>query len=356
MIKHLHKVFSLVFLAILALICMILVLNRGAIWQNRECKISVIVPVYNTERYLDECLNSIENQTLKDIEIICINDGSKDRSGEILEQHRKKDDRIKIINQENAGVSVARNRGIACAVGEYISFVDSDDILAPYFYEKAYENVKKNNADIIDMKFRTFYHDIDFNLEGVNYNDNNTSVHEVTNDDNPFEALRANIDIVWNKLWKRSMIVDNGVEFPEGVSNSEDMVFNLFAISYAKKSVVDDNICYFYRINRPGSATTNKPSKEKICGNYLKIARYMVENEYKFKFKGYEKWLADWVIRFNYKDLTEDFEGQEELQKKYVAELLEILEPYIKDKNIELSGEIKEQWGILQKIGNDRNF
>ena len=152
------------------------------------------------------------------------------------------------------------------------------------------------------------------------------------------------------------MIVDNGVEFPVGVSNSEDMVFNLFAISYAKRCITDDNICYFYRINRPGSATTNKPSKEKMCGNYLKIARYMVENEYKFKFEGYEKWLAEWVIRFNYKDLTEDFEGQEALQKKYVVELLGVLEPYIEDRSVELSGEIGEQWKTLQRIGKSSNL
>lgn len=96
--------------------------------------------VYNTQEYLNECLTSICNQKLKDVEIICVNDGSTDNSLKILQKHAQKDKRVKIINQKNAGVSVARNRGIEVARGKYIAFVDSDDIVIPYIYEKAYNN------------------------------------------------------------------------------------------------------------------------------------------------------------------------------------------------------------------------
>ena len=100
-------------------------------------KLSVVMPVYNVEDYLDEALNSAENQTYKDMEIICVNDGSTDNSLAILEKHAKKDKRIKVINQENQGVSKARNAGMKAATGKYIYFFDSDDVLAPYIMEKS---------------------------------------------------------------------------------------------------------------------------------------------------------------------------------------------------------------------------
>ena len=101
-------------------------------------KISIIVPVFNVEKYLSECLNSLINQTLKDIEIICVDDGSTDSSPSILEEFRNKDERIKVIRQENSGVSVARNNGLAIAQGEYVGFVDSDDWVDADFFEKLY--------------------------------------------------------------------------------------------------------------------------------------------------------------------------------------------------------------------------
>ncbi len=111
-------------------------------------KVSVIVPVYNVEKYLEECIESLINQTLTDIEIICINDGSTDNSLKILEELQKKDNRIKIINQKNSGVSSARNNGIENATGEYIGFVDSDDWIDSDYYEKLYNTAKKYNSDI----------------------------------------------------------------------------------------------------------------------------------------------------------------------------------------------------------------
>ena len=111
-------------------------------------KISIIVPVYNVEKYLERCLDSLINQTLKDIEIICINDGSTDNSSEILKEYAKKDSRIIIINQNNQGISVARNNGMNKAKGKYIGFVDSDDWVDLDFFEKLYKAAEKHNAQI----------------------------------------------------------------------------------------------------------------------------------------------------------------------------------------------------------------
>ena len=132
-------------------------------------KVSIIVPVYNVVDYLSDCLESLVKQTLDDIEIICVNDGSTDSSLIVLEKYEKQYDFIKIINQRNKGLASARNAGIAAAKGEYLGFVDSDDWIDTEFYEKLYEAAKRHNTDIAaasiirkiehSQKFRINYFD-----------------------------------------------------------------------------------------------------------------------------------------------------------------------------------------------------
>ena len=117
--------------------------------SSSDIKVSIIIPVYNVEKYLRQCLDSIVNQTLKEIEVICINDGSTDNSPIILEEYEKKDPRIRVITQENMGSGVARNRAIQQAKGKYIGFMDSDDWADPTMFEKLYENAELNNSDIV---------------------------------------------------------------------------------------------------------------------------------------------------------------------------------------------------------------
>ena len=112
-------------------------------------KVSVIIPVYNVEKYLSECLDSVVNQTLKDIEIICVNDGSPDGSAAILEEYAQKDNRIKVITQENRGLSEARNSGLKIASGEYIAFLDSDDYIDLKFFEQLYKRGIESNSDVV---------------------------------------------------------------------------------------------------------------------------------------------------------------------------------------------------------------
>ena len=114
-----------------------------------DVKVSIIVPVYNVEKYLRQCVDSIVNQSLKEIEIICINDGSTDNSLQILEGYAQRDKRIKIINKRNEGLSTARNTGMEYATGEYIGFVDSDDFINEKMYENLYKNAKSNKSDIV---------------------------------------------------------------------------------------------------------------------------------------------------------------------------------------------------------------
>ena len=133
-------------------------------------KLSVVVPVYNVENYLSKCLDSILKQTLEDIEIICVNDGSTDGSANILQDYKKKDPRIIVLEQENQGLGAARNTGIRTARGEYIGFVDSDDFIEPTMYEKLYEKACKFQLDIVLSLFLQFFLLIHLNI----VNDYNT--------------------------------------------------------------------------------------------------------------------------------------------------------------------------------------
>ena len=203
-------------------------------------KISVIVPVYNVEQYLARCLESLINQTLKEIEIICIDDGSKDSSAVILENYAQKDERIKIINQNNFGLSVTRNNGLVIAQGEFISFVDSDDYLSLDFYEKLYNSAINNKADIA--------------VAGIKRLNDNYCIDMLT-----FEKEECTSDFekkvhlcnvpdscqVWNKIYNRNFLINSGIKFvPNRIY--EDIPFTAQILYYSKNLVTVPETYYFY--------------------------------------------------------------------------------------------------------------
>lgn len=217
-------------------------------------KVSIIVPVYNVEKYLRKCLDSLINQTLKDIEIICVNDGSKDNSPKILEEYAKKDNRIIVINQENAGLSVARNSGIYIAKGEYIGFVDSDDWVDLDFFEKLYYSATSNDTDIAvggiirvtGIKKKKF-----LNFEKETLTDNVNLKFELC--DVPEKSY------VWNKIYKTEKLKEIGLEFEKGIFY-EDCIFTPQALFYLGKIVTVPNIYYYYL--RRGNSTVKQRSEK----------------------------------------------------------------------------------------------
>lgn len=218
------------------------------------CKISIIVPVYNTEKYLEKCLNSLISQTLEDIEILCINDGSTDNSIKILEQYANRDSRIKIINKKNAGVSAARNTGISQAKGEYLGFVDSDDYVDLNFYEKLYNTAKEYNASIAVagiIRFNEFHKKYHLKLnETILSNDLKTKLKLCDVPDKSY---------VWNKIYKTDEFKKNNLNFSEGVYY-EDVIFTPKALYYLKDMVtVPDTYYYYYR--RSNSIVTIRSEK-----------------------------------------------------------------------------------------------
>ena len=191
-------------------------------------KVSVVIPVYNVEDFLGECLDSIVNQTLEDIEIICVNDGSPDNSLEILNKYASRDKRITVINQENGGHAVATNRGMDLASGEYLFLMDSDDILDLNALELAYNRCKEKNADFVIFQAINYYMDKDQLIEEENYSMNALADY-VGEDVFSYRDIRDYVfDITvtpWSKLYNRKFIEKNSIRFPEGLVFDDNVFF-----------------------------------------------------------------------------------------------------------------------------------
>lgn len=221
--------------------------------------ISIVIPVYNIEKYLIDCLDSIVNQTFKDFEVICVNDGSKDKSLEILNEYAKKDSRFKIINQENGGSGSARNNGLKNSRGKYVQFLDGDDYFEPELLEKLYNLAEKHDADIAVCSSRKV--DDKGNItESRNPNSplnlNLIPINKVfCYKDFPDDIFSLTGSIPWNKLYSRKMLNDNNLFFPK-LTGPDDMCFVHMAIACAKRVVAIDEELINYRYNRPGSVQT----------------------------------------------------------------------------------------------------
>ncbi len=235
--------------------------------KTKSPKISIITPVYNADLYLEECLNSLVNQTLQDIEIICVNDNSKDKSLKILENFSKKDKRIKIINfEQTCGQSRARNVALEQTSGKYIGFVDADDFVDPDMFEKMYK--KAQNSDIVmcqakvfDDKVKTYKDDAYFALDCF---DDKFAEKPFTHEDTKDFATEINVS-VWNKIYRAEFLKKSGIKFQEGFIY-EDLPYFYEVYTQAKKVVLLKEFLYSYRINNQNSTMTrtDKNVKDRV--------------------------------------------------------------------------------------------
>lgn len=207
-------------------------------------KVSVIVPVYNVEKYLRKCLDSLVNQTLKDIEIILVNDGSTDSSQSIIDEYQKKYPMIKALKKENGGMSSARNMGLDYATGEYIAFVDSDDYVELFFLERMYERAKNTGSDVVICDYYAL------NEEEKRY----ISCHMRYSPDDMVEYL-ISPPMVWSKLIKKEIM--DKIRFTEGIYYEDlDICVRLLPL-INKVSFVDEPL-YDYYLQHSGSIMTQK--------------------------------------------------------------------------------------------------
>lgn len=212
-------------------------------------KVSVIVPVYNAEEYLHRCVDSLLNQTLKDIEIILVDDGSKDSSPAICDEYAEKHDNITVLHLENGGPARARNKGIEIAKGDYIGFADSDDYCHVEQFEKLYNNAKENNSDIAMC---SFFVDNTKEIKPVNiaFDSLCSSNDEIKNRIIScfYGEYVHGLNSLWIKIFKRSMLMNNNIRMNENLMRAEDMWFIFDALKVSNVfSFIPDNLYYYYQ-------------------------------------------------------------------------------------------------------------
>lgn len=220
-----------------------------------EMKVSIIIPIYNVQNYLEECLESVVRQSYKNLEIILIDDGSTDNSGKIADQYAKNDKRIKVVHKKNEGVSIARNVGIDMATGEYVCFADADDCLMEDYVEYLLKLILANNSDIaLTKEMFTTFHRKQVKEDMIE----NYSAEKTT-----YEILIYNIPIgVYCKMFRRTFLNKNKIRFLPNIFIGEGFNFNTMAFQRANNVAIGHKKIYFYRRNNPTSATTKFSMKK----------------------------------------------------------------------------------------------
>ena len=256
--------------------------------------VSIIVPVYNVQNSVARCLESICAQTWKNIEIILVNDGSRDESFSVCEQFREKDPRIVLVDKSNSGVSDTRNCGMTLASGKYVQFVDSDDYIEPDFTERLVTAAETNNADLV---IAPYWMVIPANSckasQALENLQENLGIEEKRPDDvREYGFLPEGIydrdtfalrlmekpasffySVLWNKLYRRDILVDNHLQFTSEVRWAEDLVFNLEYILYANVFVSIPKAGYHY-VQNPQSICHTQINLASIVQNKLQVFRY----------------------------------------------------------------------------------
>lgn len=242
-------------------------------------KISIVVPVFNGEKYINKCLDSLINQTLKDIEIIVVDDGSTDKTKDIILGYN--DSRIKYHYQENSGQSVARNNGQKLAKGDYVAFLDSDDYVTLDAYELLYSYALKTDSDITICSYYTVYSDHKERYAGDIYQES----LKITN-----KEYLTFTPSPWNKLYKRSFLIESGFQFKEGIIYEDFCSIPLLILNNPRISYLDKSLIYY--IQSENSTTRNTVYKKKY-EDIFPAVKHLI---YNLKNKGYDEELEYLLI------------------------------------------------------------
>ena len=248
-----------------------------------ECKVSVVIPVYNVEKYLRQCLDSVINQTLKEIEIIIVNDGSKDSSLSIIKEYAAADDRIVVIDKPNGGYGESMNRGFDKATGEYIGIVESDDFIEPNMFEKLYERAKEYELDVVKSGFYLYW------STPVEKNEPYKVASSITSQRTfcPVEDFKCALEQVeffnmknsiWSAIYRRDFIRENAIRFNETPGASfQDTAFSLKVWCCAKRVRLMEECFLHYRQDNENSSVNSTGKVYCICDEYDEITRFLNE-------------------------------------------------------------------------------
>lgn len=291
----------------------------------KDPKVSIIIPVYNVKKYLKKCIESIVNQTFRDIEIIIINDGSTDGSCKLLAQ--MKDERIVIINKENEGLSSARNVGIEMAKGKYLAFVDSDDWVASEYIEKMYDVCEKYDCDIVQCSYEDVYsEDIGISEETKNVTPMFYSGKEFSYA--TYTLLSWECNLSWNKLYRRELFEE--IRFPKGKIHEDEFTTYKIVWNSCKIGVISNKL-YYYR-HRAGSIMQQTYNKDRLDASIAFFERadfykdrgevelaYLTQKRH-LDWVGVQKKMLSSVINNSKNDILFYLESTEEKLKKELEE------------------------------------
>ena len=260
-------------------------------------KVSIIIPIYNVEQYLKQCLDSVVNQTLKEIEIICVNDGSPDNCGQIIDEYAQKDKRIIAVHKKNGGYASAINIGIEKAQGEYIGIVESDDWIAEEMYEKLYTKANKLNSDITKCAFYYVSDSKNMKMHISNW------VVSIANQFKTNFTLEECPDLIghfasiWSAIYKKDLLKDNNIKIDESIRPYEDLPFVAAVYSKAKSISIIPEGLLFYRQDALGSSTnavkktilnyiTQRQNNREILIKNQKFSKEIMEKYWKVAYVG----------------------------------------------------------------------
>lgn len=278
-------------------------------------KISLLVPIYNVERYLRECLESAQNQTLKDIEVICINDGSTDGSRAIIEEFLA-DPRFRVIDKENSGYGASMNLGLKACRGEYVGILESDDFLAPEALETLYNLAKADDADVVKSDFYLYWSVPEEREERFGW---------VTSEKTGLVSPRDFTDVfylkpsIWSAIYKRSFLVGNDINFLETPGASyQDAGFNFKVWANAERVVLVDDAFLRYRQDNETSSVNSPGKVYCVCDEYAEMIRYLND-------KAIDRTFLDPIlVKMRYDSYMWNYDRlSQELQKEFVQRMAE---------------------------------
>ena len=320
--------------------------------------VSAVVYIHNNENNVIDTLsniNQILHENFEKYEIICVNDGSTDNSLEVLQKYENEDARIKIINKENGGLSSARNAGIKEAKGEYILFLDSDDMVSRGVCKNAYYLAKTyGDVDAVEIKTIQFKDGENFSFENAKVQEKPAILSVIKSGDssNPFTSLGISRYMIWNKMWRTEFIKQHDLWFKEdGLTFNEDTLFNYMALPYAKRAisaVENKEMIYAYRKNRDESITRSTPFRE-VARNWVYIiSPEILKSADRFDFKDGKSWLVSTLIKDVQSVIMLSEEDRKEWKEDYIKDFLNDIWQFIgSDENI-LTYECKERLRMLK--------
>lgn len=309
--------------------------------------ISVVIPIYNSEQYLEECLDSLLNQTFDDFEVILVNDGSTDHSGKICDVFAQKDSRIKVIHKQNGGVSSARNAGIKKAEGKYVTFVDADDQVKPTFLQDF--NAQKIEGDFFVQGYINWNSEAEYQV--VKIIDKDASYTELSGIIEKLEVDNFVLEVPWGKLFRKEIIAQYNLVFNENLSNSEDHLFVIEYMQYINSIIVCSAANYCYRkFNNESSLSQRFIPHDKLYLYAKLIYRARLNNILKHRLgQRYNRFTVNVHSDLLHKSLHKLFSRQTHLEKRN-KELL--VEKYLQDiKELSENNQLKiVKTGVLIRI------